>query len=440
MTTDTAKIVLSAIYFKPSLLESHEDLTADLFAGKDKQAFLAISDLWADSRPASIDPAQLASKLGGDLTLVNRLMDGALACPSEAVFKAEVAELVRAGLRKEIIKRVDAGARSGDLDVSDIRPLLHKYEIAGDREKRLADDVRSWVDEANGEFSLAQLYSDLGVTSVNGKSSVRQVLARLVKEQALDYCSRRAGWYRRISKLASPIDLMATIAKPLDLYLPLGLGELVNIYPKSVVVCSGSSQLGKTAIALDMVKHNMRSHDVRYFFSEGGPEELRSRIEQHTDLTIPDWTMLAFEHSGHPADVVGPDAINVYDYLRVTGEGFFSVDDMLSDVHKKLKKGIAFINLQKSKNKELGDGAEFGLRIPRLYFTLNPDPDALNSKDKQSVIAKVQKAKGWKRPDCNPDGRIMPFTIRNGWQISYGTEWVYPEALVTARVKRYRNT
>lgn len=438
MSDNTSRTILGLLLMSPALITTTDELDANLFSGRERETFQAISDIWEQSQPEIIDPALLAKKLKGKdtLTYISGLMDG-LVSASPAAFQEQVAALVKEKLTREIYQKIGEQSESNRLDISEIRPLIYQLEVAGNKEKRIADAVRNWIDDPHtvGEFGLGDVYAIAGATTDKAKSNVRQALARMVNEAKIQHVPRRYGRYRKIEVLANPIDVMGIVAEPLDLYLPLGLDKLVYLYPKSIIVCSGSSNRGKTTLALDMVKGNMTNNDVRYFFTEGGAEELKARLVQHEDVAIEDWTMLAFEHNGCPADVIEPDAINVYDYLHV-GDQFWMIDELLNDIHKKLNKGIAFINIQKSKFKELGDGGEFGLRIPRLYFTLNPNPSAdYNDPHCQHVVARIAKAKGWKA-GLNPDGRILPFSIRDGWKIECSGSWEYPESYEAARPKK----
>jgi len=438
MPEHLSMIVLGALILRPSLLESTDELDASLFIGKEKKMFLAICETWEAERPDSIDIARINEKLGTDELdfLAEVTSAGRVYAHNPEGIKSMIGELVKKKLAKEIFKKIYEQSGTKELDLSEIKPLLTRYEVAGDKDRKLAEDVRTWVNnEAHGEFNLDQINAVLGVVSVNGKAGVRQVLARMVKEGIVDHSGKGYGRYRKVGKLADPIDLMATVATPIDLYLPLGLDKLVYLYPKSVIVVAGEGQQGKTAIALDFIKNNMRNYDVRYYFTEGGPEELRSRLEKHTDLTIPEWTMTAFEHQGHIADIISPDAVNVYDYLYVP-DPFYIINDMFQDIHKKLNKGVAFINLQKNRNRDVGLGGDFGTYIPRLYVTLTADKDVLSpAPDLQYVTARIHKGKGWKKG--NPDGKVMPFTIREGWQIEQRcNSWEYAESHDTVRRKK----
>ena len=438
MPEQTSRIVLGLLMVCPGLIESTDELNDSIFSGKDRKTFQAIGTIWENDRPELIDINLLLSKLDfdGKTAYVSELLDASVhGSRKEEAFKSLVGQLVKKKLAKEIVKKLNDQSGTGEFDIDELKPLLMRYEVAGDRDKKLAQDVRDWVTkEARGEFNLRQIYAVLGVLSLNAQASVRQVLARMVKEGVIDHAGKEYGRYRVVGRLADPIDLMATVARPVVLYLPLGLGEIVNLYPKSIIIIAGEGNRGKTALALDFVKHNMATNKVLYFFKEGGPEELRSRLELHQDIAIEDWKMLAFEHQGHIADVIDPDAINVYDYLHVTSEGFYKVDDMLNAVHDKLRGGVAFINIQKSSHKELGDGGEFSLRVPRLYVTLSADKNVTSPEpDIQYVTAKVAKAKGWKN-GVNPDGRVFNFGIRNGWEIvPRSGGWEFPESLEAVR-------
>jgi hypothetical protein len=444
MPDHTSKLLLGTLLCSPDLIESTDELDSSLFPrGRERDLFEIISSEWCESRPDKIDIVKASSRLDfeGAPTWVSSLLDWVVTYPIKTPedFRKQVGELVKKKLAKQIFKKISEQANLGDIDLSEIKPLLTQYEVAGDKDRKLAEDVRTWVNnEVKGEFQLKQIYSVLGVVSINGQAGVRQILARMVKEGILDHCGKEYGRYRKVGKLADPIDIMSVMSKPLDLYLPLGLGELVNIYPKNIVVLAGESSRGKTALALDFVKNNMNDHRVMYFFKEGGPEELRARLEPHEDVGISDWKMLAFEHEGYIADAIDRDSLNVYDYLHVGDQAYYEIDKMFNDVQNKLHGGMALINIQKNRNKELGDGGDFSLRVPRLYVTLSADKGAaIQTPDVQYVVAKIEKAKSWKKRNSNPEGRIMPFVIREGWKIEKrNPSWEYPETIDTVKRKK----
>jgi hypothetical protein len=284
--------------------------------------------------------------------------------------------------------------------------------------------IREWAMSTQGEFSLPMAYKEIGAKTTQEQGLVRVVIGKMVKDELLTPVGRGYGHYRRVEKNLEQVDIMGVVPEPVDLYLPLGLHNIVKIYPRSIILIAGASNKGKTALCHDFIKGNMHKHDCHLFFSEGGQESLRDRLDKHTDKMIGEWNFKAYPRTKNFEDVIFPDSLNVIDYLLV-GEEFWKVGTMLDDIYRKLNRGIAYVNIQKGSNAEFGRGGEFSLERPQLYVALSPDNDNENHPDNvQPCIAKIIKSKAWRR--SNPDGKSMPFQIENGWKILCWNDWSYP--------------
>ncbi|MBW2618874.1 MAG: hypothetical protein JRC92_08370, partial [Deltaproteobacteria bacterium] len=190
-----------------------------------------------------------------------------------------------------------------------------------------------------------------------------------------------------------------------DLKWPFGLERLIDLYPKNIVVVAGAPNAGKTALLLNLIRLNMTKHQITYFSSEMGPEELKLRLLNFEDLSPDDWNFGAYDRSSNFVDVIQPNAVNIVDYLEVTDD-FYRVGGEIKAIHDKLDKGLAVIALQKKKGAELGRGAEFSIEKPRLYLALDDGE------------LKIIKAKNWgpeaKETGQNPNGKIFYFSLVNG--------------------------
>jgi len=429
LSDNIARTILGHLIMCPGLLTASDDLVEDIFTGRDKIIFSAISKLWEDGQPDTIQLPILLDKLGEKVTAtyVSSLLDGLVSIQPDG-FKGLVSELAKCKIAKSIVKLVnDAGqemVRTGDVDLAALKPLIDKYQTIGDKEKVMSANIRGWAMSTAGEFSLPMAYKELGAKTTQEQGLVRVVIGKLVKEELLIPVGRGYGHYRKVEKELELVDLMGVVPEPLDLYLPLGLHNLVKIYPRSIILIAGASNKGKTALAHDFIKYNMDKFDCHLFFSEGGQESLRDRCDKHTDKMIGEWHFKAYPRTKNFEDVVFPDSVNVIDYL-IVGDEFWKVGSMLDDIYRKLNKGVAYVNIQKNSGAEFGRGGEFSLERPQLYVTLSPDTDNENHPDNvQPCIAKIIKSKAWKR--SNPDGKQMAFQIENGWKILYYNDWHYP--------------
>jgi len=279
-------------------------------------------------------------------------------------------------------------------------------------------------EQVHGYFYFNDLYRIVqnctdGVT----EGAVRQTLKRLAKDGVVEK-TKKWGEYRKVEDDCMPMDFVNAPTEEMDVRLPLGISELISIYPKNILLIAGVFDAGKSCFMLNTVKLNMDTHDVYYFNSEMGASELRLRLSKFEDIGLEDWRFFPFERSANFSDVVRPDDINIIDYLEVE-DNFFLIAKELKMIHEKLDKGIALIALQKDPYKEFGRGGSFGLEKPRLYMTLD-----------RGGVAKIIKAKNW-RGASNPNGKICNFKIVNGSQLT-GDEWHRPDDEATAGYEMYR--
>lgn len=114
------------------------------------------------------------------------------------------------------------------------------------------------------------------------------------------------------------------------------------------------------------------------------------------------------------AIVSGAGNLNIIDYLEI-GDNFFLVGDMVKRIWAKLHGALAFVAIQKKEKAKYGRGAEFGAEKARLYVTL------------ENNTARIVKAKTWRSPSDNPNGKQATFTLRNGCKFTLGKlGWYLP--------------
>jgi hypothetical protein len=280
----------------------------------------------------------------------------------------------------------------------------------------LAHTIRSYLEQIRGEFTLSQLYNDLGLTSTAQKNATRQMVNRLVRTGELTRLGHRAGRYKKPDLECEEIDYINIQPKALDISLPFNLHEYVRIYSGNICAVAGSWDSGKTAFMLDLIKRNMRAWPITLFSSEMGPEELRMRLEKHADLRIEEWKFKALMRADNFGDIIRPDEINVIDYLEIS-ENFWEVDKTMREIHDRLRRGVAFIAIQKSRFQDLGRGGDFGAQKPRLYLTLD--------RDTGGGVIKVLKAKNIV-PGRAIAGKMLKFQLEDGWHFVHNGDWEYP--------------
>ena len=272
-------------------------------------------------------------------------------------------------------------------------------------QKPLMEQIREWVLLTPGAFVVTDADKELGLLTRADKNNRAKCLERLCGEGLIERYGDKRGWYRRVERDLTTLDwLDADCSKVYDLQWAFGLEQLADIYPKNIIVIAGEPNAGKTAFCLDFVRRNMARHEIHYFSSEMGPEELKLRIGKF-GLPLDQWNFQAYERAGTFRDVIKPDAINVIDYLEQSDK-FYQVAERMKAIHDRLKKGICLIALQKKRGADAGRGDSFSLEKPRLYLNLEPN------------LLTIKKAKNWHQQGRNPNGMEFPHKLIDGCRFS----------------------
>ncbi len=271
-----------------------------------------------------------------------------------------------------------------------------------------------------GVFSSSAIATHYDVKHFENKDYLRQALYRKVKDGELVREGKKDGWFR---KLDTEIEDMSWVnADPkgiIPLKYPYGIEDnstfnlenCVQIFPKDLIVVAGVSNTGKTTWALNFLIENMDTYQCVYFTNEFSPPKFKARIDSFDWVTLlkEDGTpkFRVIERFDNFEDVIYPDAINVIDWVELTGESgqeFYRISGIMKHIQEKLRKGIAVIVLQKKHHpnikqgqQDLGVGGEMSLRRAALYINI----------DYQKLT--VKKCKSW--DGTNPNNRQWRFDI-----------------------------
>ncbi len=298
------------------------------------------------------------------------------------------------------------------------KEVLGKIESAKKRESRaefnISEEVRDFVVTTSGYFLTTDVFNRLQVTTRSDKKAIVAELLRLHKKEIIERHGNKNGCYRRLESEVEEMDFLNADNETVDLWLPFGLSEKVEIMPGNIIVIAGSPDSGKTALLLNVIRENMRKFEVFYYNSEMGASELKKRLNNFEDLTLPDWDFKARERSDNFADVIKPGKgkINIVDFLELH-DNFYEVGGKIAEIHKKLKGAIAFIALQKNPGLKVGLGGYRSMEKPRLYLSM----------DSGSIT--IQKAKNWKT-SVNPNGLQYRFKLAGGCKFIKTQGWHKP--------------
>lgn len=276
----------------------------------------------------------------------------------------------------------------------------NNLQIPKKKHDNLSEEIKLFVNNTTGDFNIFEIDRELSLNTKDLKNNRRTILNKLMKELVIEKIGKRTGNYRKIVLDETIIDWRsADVSKTYDIILPFQIHDLVNIYPKNIIIIAGGINAGKTAFMLNVLKDNMDKHKIYYFSSEMGAEEMKLRLANFKGLHA--WDFTAIERAGDFADVIRPDDLNIIDFLEIS-DNFFQIGAEIKKIYDRLEKGVAIIGIQKKKDVEYGRGAEFSMEKARLYISMD------------SGTLKIVKAKNWKDHKVNPNGKIIDFNLFKG--------------------------
>jgi len=319
-------------------------------------------------------------------------------------------------ISEDVLETIRFAAKQGKDD--DLRETLEKYFGAVKPQKSFAQEVEEYVMSTDGYFSSTEILKSLHVSTDpeerrRAQKNISIILRRLKDRGLTEKYGPKGGVYRKIERECEGLDWQNAPTDDMPIEFPLGIHELVNIYPGNIIAIAGYKDSGKTAFALNFARLNMDKYETHYFSSEMGESELHLRLNLFKNMEKEDWGCKFWERNANFADVIRPDAINIIDYIEIIDDHWL-VGRYLSDIHNKLRNGIALIALQKPYGRDIARGGESSLDKPRLYLSMNPGE------------MKIYRAKNWKDRE-NPNGKIMKFKLYSGWDFTPTSFWARPQ-------------
>ena len=323
--------------------------------------------------------------------------------------------MAKGGLpREEVEASIIQFARSCKPPFS-AQDALRKVESAFDRlknkERNLVQEVRDWIESIEGEFLTRDVFEILDIAK-DKKRQVSTILTRLIEEELIERAGKRTGCFRRIENRLTKMNILTANTETVDIILPFGIHNFVNLMPGNVAVVSGSKDAAKTGFLLNVAAYNRDKFDIHYFNSEMGEGELRRRLELFEDIPLQDWAVVDFyerDQNFHDVIVPGRGNLNIVDYLEVY-EDFWITRKYIAQIWRKLEGAIAIIGLQKPFGRDIGLGGEGSIEKARLYLAL------------EGGTLKIVSAKNWKGSE-NPKGKTLKYKIVNGCKLIQVDDW-----------------
>jgi hypothetical protein len=289
---------------------------------------------------------------------------------------------------------------------------------SGDEETRfLTGEIRKWIMESRGSFTTTDVDREFCLTTRAQKNLRSRVLSDLLyrdKERSKDLDLSRGiiskdkhvrGRYHILEANPEWLNIEAHSTDSFPLALPLGLSDLVNLPAKSIVVLAGSTNSGKTALALDIAAKNLDRHkgNLLYLYSEMGSCELVKRLKTRNDVPFESWKSAKFlERTTDFGGVItahNPNGISIIDFLEEPDGEYYKLASQIRRVYDCLESGIAIVCLQKNSAQTYGKGGEGTAEKARLYLVL----DRLLEFD-SGLIASIRILKAKDYVSRNPNG------------------------------------
>ena len=321
------------------------------------------------------------------------------------------------------VSRVSNGKRG--------KPIPPKYaEVSRSKQngkqkvsRNLTAEVKIWVNEFPGIFTINELDRDLKLFERSDKNNRSKVLNELVKKGIIEKYGDLRGTYRSLDTSEDEIDFLNCDTTKIDFLLPFNLHNMVRLMPSNIIGIAGEPNSGKTAFLLATVLGNKTNtmyvdkkagKHIRYFSSEMRGQEFQLRLK-NVPIELEEWGtfMKAYSRTENFHDVIRPDDCNIIDFLEIHDE-FYKVGGYMTKIFNRLRNGIALVALQKNTGSEFGLGGQRGLEKPRLYLSIANDAP-------NGHIIKIIKAKNF--IGKNPNGYQLRFKIVEGWKLVKMTDW-----------------
>lgn len=280
------------------------------------------------------------------------------------------------------------------------------------RERNLHNEIMEWLALQEGYISVTECDRELQIVTKEQKGNRRVIFHRLAKDEKI-IKTETSGKYRVPSQDYTVLDGNAIESgKPLDIRLPFWLDQHVEILPGDLIVIAGTPNAGKTAIFLDTVAHNMDIWECWYFSTEMGPGAWARRREKR-DPPL-EWKFKFVHGFNNYEDIIKPDCMNFIDYVEQNEGEAYKIPGILAKIQRKLRKGVAFVALQKNQGMEWGIGGQQTKAKPALFLTIETDYP-------RGAKMRIVKAKAFK--EYNPNGFCCNFKIIKGINLLETTGW-----------------
>ena len=296
------------------------------------------------------------------------------------------------------------------------------------RERNLAQEIKEWISLQDSYFLLTDIYNSLHILTREEKNNVNIIIHRLYKEEkVIEKHGDRRGCYRPVINEYEVLDIMNAPENEFKINFPLGIHQHCRIYPKNVIVISGVANMGKSAMAFEICRHNrhlFKNKKVRFQTTEAGDTEIKRRLLMYPQENFRHplkWWVDNVEFipkADNWSDIVDPDGFNIVDYISDYAEAY-KIPLYIQQIHNKLREGIAVLVIQKDPNKPHGQGGQATRHAARLAIDIE--------RNKVTLVKVKSPIRSSSHGYAHPDGAYKNFTLENGWEFKPNGEWIFPD-------------
>jgi hypothetical protein len=294
------------------------------------------------------------------------------------------------------------------------------------------DEIKAYLTSIEGQdISLQKLRAEFDILpGTKSFVNIRKIVARLVEQKILRPIGKR-GDYRVIKKVEPVKWWNDEISEdPINFLFPrshedetkFGIEDLVEIFPGDIILIAGTSNFGKTCLALNMLGENLNLMPCVLMGSEYTAVDGKITPKFKRRMKRMNW--VNWVEDGKPKfqllpvgfdyeDYIQPDSFNVVDWISLPGE-YYLIDTVMKSIKDKVGHGIGALVLQKNPGAEWGEGGPRTERYADVYITVDS-----YGNESMITLGKVKSPKG------KATGRMWAFDI-----VDYGANLLHIREIV----------
>ena len=349
-----------------------------------------------------------------------------LSAASAASAASAVSAVSAASAASAFVSDLSAGCQQDGFSVSSVSRISVSPAGHDDTKtpKNLAVEIKEWILNSGGYFTVEQVDREFCLTSRTEKNNRAQVLTMCVNKKLVKKDKRIKGKYHVINSDLPIIDIFNTDETAFKIRLPFYLDQYVSIPKKAIIIIAGSSNAGKTALILNILKLNLsQQYKKLYLMSEMGTGEYVDRLKKFDDVQFPDWKNI--QASERTSDFDGAiehhnrDGLTCIDFLEEVDGEYFKIPTDIRDIYDSLGEGIAVIAIQKKSDTDYARGGQATAEKARLYMAV----DLITVLDR-SIVCALKIIKNKRFVGRNLQGHEIHFKIHSGSKIEPLCDWV----------------